>query len=270
MKPLRFLNLLFIFLIAFKLSSCQEHSRINPGYDFELFKGTPAYYLAKAVENEDTAGILKFVIKDSIPVDYQETKFGNTLLTLAIVNNKNLSSIKLLDLGANPNTRSYDNSSPFLQACFSAPNLINTRETLLMLIKHGADVNSIQFDTTNDQFGKKKNFSTTALRIACIYGNLESVRVLVENGARLDAYPKNEGAIISTAVLSGNLIVIKYLMIEKKAPIPDYCVIREPGRKNEKKMTITDLLNENDYKGAPDKQKLKQEILDFLKSLGKE
>jgi len=267
---LKYLNFLLLFLFAFELSQCQKF-KYQPGYDFELFKNTPAYYLAKAVEAEDTAAISRFIARDSIPVNYQEAKFGNTLLFLAVINNKNLAARRLLDLGADPNFRSPDNSSPFLAACLNDHELKRPAETLLMLIKYGADVNAVQYDTTYDQFGKRKKFRATALELLCDYGRLESVRVLVENGASLTKYGDNEDAILSTAVLSSNLDIVKYLMIEKKAPIPDYVVTRQPGNTHEKKMTITDLYNTHDheYKDAPEQQKLKEEILSYLREVGK-
>ena len=234
-----------------------------------MFKNTPAYYLAKAVEIEDTGAILKFISKDSIPVDWQETKFGNTLLVLAVVNNKNLAVEKLLDLGAKPNFRSFNGSSPFLNACFNDFDLKTPRETLQMLIKHGANVNDVQVDTTYDQFEKRKNFRATALELLCEYGNLKSVEVLGENGADLNGYGANEHALLSTAILTTKLEIVKYLMIEKKAPIPDYVVVRQLGTKYEKKMTITDILEENDYKDSPDNQRLKQEILTYMRDQGR-
>ena len=83
-------NFLILFLIMFKLGSCQQISSIGPGYKFELFSNSPVHELAKAVEIQDTTRIIKFVVKDSIPIDFKEPKFGQTLLTLAILNEKNL------------------------------------------------------------------------------------------------------------------------------------------------------------------------------------
>lgn len=138
-----------------------------------------------------------------------------------------------------------------------------------MLIENGADVNSVQVDTTNDQFGKKQHFRTTPLGLLCSYGSLNSIKVLMEHGADLKTYGKNSEAILSSAVLSGKLDIVKYLMIDKDAPIPDYVFKRAPGTRYERKMTISDLLNEHDYSGDSQKQALKEEILSYLKKQGK-
>jgi len=95
------------------------------------------------------------------------------------------------------------------------------------------------------------------------------VEVLGENGADLNGYGANEHALLSTAILTTKLEIVKYLMIEKKAPIPDYVVVRQLGTKYEKKMTITDILEENDYKDSPDNQRLKQEILTYMRDQGR-
>ena len=258
----------FSLLFAFNLAACQTD--YAPGFNFELFKNTPAIRLARAVEKDDTAAITKVMAETSISVDYEESKFGHTLLLLAVINNKELAVDKLLDMGADPNKRAFDDSSPLISACAHESNLKNPRKLLLLLIKYGADVNAVQVDTTYDQFGKRKNTRMTPLRALCVGGSLESVKVLVENGANLNAYEKNEHAILSTAVLSGKLDIVKYLMIDKKAPIPGYVIIRQPGTKGERKMTITDLLNEDEYKENSSKENLKQEILAYLKEQGKE
>ena len=255
----------YLFLLFASFSAHCRMVTYAPGFDFSLFQHTSAHLLAKAVEEDDTLAIRRYVTGDSVPINLQEPKFGNTLLLLAIANNKELSSKEVLELGANPNVRSFDDISPFLGACHFEYQLKHPQQVLSMLIDYGADVNSVLLDTTNDQFGKKQHFRATALGLLCTYGSLNSVKVLVEHGANLEAYGKNSEAILSSTVLSGKLDIVKYLMIEKKAPIPDYVFKREPGTRFEKEMTISDLLNEDDNSGDSKKQALKEEILSYLK-----
>jgi uncharacterized protein len=263
MKYTNHLILLVVSLIYFQMSSCQNNSSISPGYRFDLFKNTPVKELARYVESEDTIAIGAIVIHKHLPIDYQESRFGSTLLTLSVLNNKTHSIYKLLELGSNPNIRAHDNSSPFLQAIFLGDSNI-----LQELIKYGADVNSIQIDTTDDQFGKKKNYRNSALGIACSYGNLVSVKALVDNGVNLGIY-KNENSPLSFAVLASKLDIVKYLMIEKKMPVPDYVFIRNLGTAKEKKLSVRDILMENEFVGYPEKQKQKAEILAYLNSVNK-
>jgi ankyrin repeat protein len=250
------------------ITSCRTQIYL-PGFDFALFSNSPAKKLAKAVESEDTTAISAVLEEHYVDVNYTEAKFGNTLLTLAVINNKNLSVPKLLEMGADPNKRANDNSSPFLNACAFAYDLKNPEETLRLLIDHGADVNSIRTDTTNDQFGNKKNFRTTPLRLLCIHGTLSEVKLIVEHGANLTNYGGNEHSILSTAALAERWDIVKYLLIEKKVPVPDYVVVRQPGNRSERKITLADILHELDYSKNPEQQKLKEEILRYLADLGK-
>lgn len=259
----------FCLVLSINLAQCQIN-KYEPGFDFELFKSTPVYGLAKAVERDDTMAIESLAGIDSNSIDYKEPKFGHTLLLLAVVDNKEFSVTKLLDLGADPNSRSFDDSSPLLAACQYADILKIPPRILLLLIDHGADVNCLRVDTTNDQFGKRKNFKTTPLGLACSYGNLAYVKILVEHGADLNNYGKNEHAILSTAVLGLKLDIVRYLMIDRGASIPDYVTIRQEGSRYEKKMTITDLLNENHFEENSQEEKLKQEILKYLSKQGKQ
>jgi len=240
-----------------------------PGFDFALFSNSPAKKLAKAVESEDTTGINAILKENYVDVNYSEAKFGNTLLTLAVVNNKNLSVLKLLEVGADPNKRANDNSSALLNACAFAYDLKDPEETLRLLIEHGADVNSIRTDTTNDQFGNKKYFRTTPLQLLCMYGTLSEVKLIVEYGANLTYFGGYEHSILSTAALAEKWDIVKYLLIEKKVPVPDYVVVRQPGTRSEKKITLADILQEHDYSKNPEQQKLKEEILRYLADLGK-
>ena len=93
MRKYVWLKCLFFFAILFfvlsDFSSCQIYA---PGYDFRLFENTPASELAEAVEKQDTAKINILVKKYIYNLNYRENKFGNSLLTLAIVNNKLLSA----------------------------------------------------------------------------------------------------------------------------------------------------------------------------------
>jgi hypothetical protein len=259
---------IFICFWIFSIGSCQTQIYL-PGFDFSLFSNSPAKKLANAVESQDTAAINSILKEDYVDVNFSESKFGNTLLTLAVINNKNLSVLKLLAMGADPNKRANDNSSAFLNACAFAYDLKNPDPMLRLLIEHGADVNSIRTDTTNDQFGNKKHFRTTPLQLLCMYGTLSEVKLIVEYGANSTYFGGNEHSILSTAALAEKWDIVKYLLIEKKVPVPDYVVIRQPGNRSEKKITLSDILQEHDYSKDPEQQKLKDEILRYLADLGK-
>jgi len=249
----------FVIIIMFLLGngSCQT-SPAN-GFNTRLFRNTPVYGIAKAVAKQDTLAIEGMLKNNPTLINYQEPKFGESLLDFAVITDKIHSVEKLLMLGSDPNLRSpIDNSTPFLNACRYSGSLVNSDEIIAILLNNGAKINSSQFDTAHD---KPK---ITALELACYNGKLETVRTLIDNGADLTGYPSNEGSLVCAALLTDKLDVVKYLLLVKKLPVPEYCVIREQGSKFEKKITMIDLLNEHDYSNDGKKQKLKEELLSFL------
>ena len=84
-------------LVLFVCFSCTEpNAKDMLGDDFRLYKHTPAWSLAKAVEDEDTTEISKQVLQMHISVDYRDPKYKQTLLMLATSTNKIESVKKLL------------------------------------------------------------------------------------------------------------------------------------------------------------------------------
>jgi len=239
-----------------------------PGFDFALFRHTPVRELASAVEADDTARIRAAIAAAMGNIDYQEPKFGNSLLTLAVVDNKPLATKMLLEFGANPNLHSpQDDLTPFLAACeYLDYNLKNWRENwrqvLALLIDHGANVNDSQ--TTVQHNGKYSHTLTvTALEYVVRFGKVDVVELLLDKGARLDIYPKNGPS--SILVLAAyNLDVLRYLLVEKGVSIPDYAVIREEGTVNEKKLSLEQLLVEDSVGENSHRREQYNEILTFL------
>jgi len=252
---------LFLILIILTNSiSCS--SQVN-AWDIKTFENSPYLEIARAVISEDTNVIRTLVQKDTTSLSYQDNKFGITLLNFAVIWNKVLSVKQLLELGANPNIRSLrDNGSAFLSACEDFRLLKNGKEILTELIDHGGDVNSVQKTWEYDHY-----YIGNPLTISCIYGNLESVKILIENGAETSIYPKNGENSLVVLALGNNLPVVKYFLLERQFPIPTYAVIRDSGTINERKLTVTDLLEESNF--SSDDPTLKAEILKFIKDKGK-
>ena len=80
-------------VFACLLFSCSNLSREKivdkselTGRDYRLFQNTPAWELAKAVEDENTKKIDKIVSENPEIINYQEYQYGNTLLMLTIMN----------------------------------------------------------------------------------------------------------------------------------------------------------------------------------------
>jgi len=259
-----------LMLIIGNMCKCQ--SNYSPNFDFALFNATPVRDLAKAVEAEDTIKIYSLVKEKKMNIDLRDVKFGYSLLTLAIHNNKTYSIRKLLSLGADPNLRSpKDNSTPFLIACNYAFRIKDMPGILSLLIRNGADANSEQIKKLSYSSGDTVIYKRTALQFLCISGTIECVKVLVDNGARLDVYPVNgEGSILSEATYNPRLDILRYLLIDKKVPIPDYCVVQEENTPHERKMSLRECIIYERKQLKDDHQlQIEKEILDFLAANGK-
>lgn len=153
------------------------------GKDYRLFQDTPVWDLAKAVEDENVNLINQLATEKKLPIDYQEPKFGNTLLMLAIENSDYESVKALLDLGSNPNIAdNYRGNTPMHDA---AKN--EDPKYLKLLIQHRGDPNVVESKPiTEEDQGRK-----TPLNIAISYGssnNLEKVKLLVKAGADINFY----------------------------------------------------------------------------------
>ena len=259
-------KLFFVISVAVVWGSCNTNNYL-PGFDFKLFKGTPVWELAKAVEKEDVKKI-EIILKDTaIKVDFHEPKFGNTLLMLAVANNKKASVKKLLEVGANPNERDYyDNATPLI---YASDNYSEDCDSMMLkwMIGHHGDVNYIQNIDRIENTGAHSLVKRTVLMIASRNNCLGIVKVLVNAGADINNYTYYEGyGAITEALIQDNLEIAKYLIIDMQAKIPDYCYIRNKGEKDEQKLTITDMLNEQHYEINSNNYKYKKEIISYLKS----
>lgn len=248
--------------------SCNTNNYI-PGFDFKLFKNTPVWELAKAVEKEDTEQIAALLKDTSLRVDYHEPKFGNTLLMLAVVNNKVKSVEVLLKNRANPNLPDYYKHDNAVTTLCREWNFDGNCDTSIMslLLKHGGNVN-YQLKYVDTVYGE---ITTNPLGIATYAGKcLDFIKVLVEHGADInESNNKPDNTPVAGAIFSESLNVAGYLIIEKKARIPEYCFIRPKGEKSyEQKITITDFLNEKHYEKGSDNYRYKEEIISYLKGKG--
>lgn len=179
-------KILFIILLPVLIGCYNRDAQIDKdkltGNDFRLFQDTPAWELAKAVEDENTSKIERIIKTGNVDPDFVEKRFGSTLLALSIMNNKYLSAKVLLKEGANPNKNdNYRGSTPMISAAIN-----DNPEYLYLLLKNGGDPNSKE----NSPLSKTKdNARTTPLNAAISLSEtktLEKVKLLVEAGADIN------------------------------------------------------------------------------------
>lgn len=246
---------LFALLTIIMLFSCGWFNRELTGYDVELFKGDH-WKLAKAVDNEDTARINKLLQSGKFKVDFQEQKFGISLLHWAVFNGKNLSVKPLLENGADPNLQdTYDGSSAFMEACKFGINYDRDTEILKLLLAFGGDPNSEEKGPR-----RQKNKTRNTPLILAAHCCFEKVKLLVEAGADIDYRTEFGGTALNSASNGANekLKILHYLVIEKKADtsMPLYTTLAG------KDVYLSDDLLKIRWPEDKDKQKL---LIDLLK-----
>ena len=268
------LSNIFVLLIVVSSTHCQSPVKYPPGYDFALFKDSPVRELAKAVEKDDSSMIIRALKLEKPSINYQEPKYGSSLLLLSIMNYRPTAIKLLLEFGADPNLRSKeDNSTPFLTACEYGANANyqyaaqSWQSMFVLLLDHGANVNDSSTRVRTNNGVKYDTVTTTALEYLVEFSSLDVIKLALEKGARLDIYPRNGTRSILVSA-SHNLPVLKYLLEKKGVPIPDYAVIRQAGTPAERKITLRDLLVEKAATIRPEEHGILNEIEDFLAAHG--
>lgn len=173
-------------------------------FDVRLFKGTPVWEVAEAVEDEDVNKIISLLKNkpDSI-INFQEEIFGESLINWAAFNNHFPSVKALAELGANPNLQAKDGTSAFIQAC----SKYETSEYAKLLLKYGGKPNDIAR-------AERPQILRTPLLAAC--ARFETFKLLVESGADPNyTYPFYEDrSTLEGATLTDKFDIVTYLIYD--------------------------------------------------------
>ena len=247
------------------LLSCANHNRDKPvdrsnlaGDDYRLFQDTPAWQLAKAVQNEDERKINELVAKDPKLIDYQEPKYGNTLLMLTIKNQQMRSFKTLLADKADVNIHdTYDGTSALIEACSHIEYSAAYAEILL---EHGANANDVQ---TGE---RRQGDSTrvTPLMAACKVGKAFLVELLIRKGADINYQNEFKQTALSEC-LQVNWYNTALLLLENGA---DY---RRPvfyRPEEHRQMYLVDVMREAYVDLNMDDHRYKMNVVEFLKGKG--
>ena len=204
--------LYFTTILILLLSSCREikveKSKLLAS-DYRLFQDTPAWELAKAVEDNNIYKIRNIIKKDPSIINYQEPIHHKTILMQACYHHDYNSFEQLLKLGANVNLYDKVNgASAIIIACrYNAGD-----KYVKQLLEYGANPNDIEV-------GERRagnNTRYTPLRGAVENGNIETVKLLLQAGADVNYYDEfGTCALKQAAYLDYNKIVL--LLIKNNA-----------------------------------------------------
>ena len=278
--------ILFIILIG-SLHSCAIDKR---GFEFDNFENTPLWELAKAVRDNDADLIKELVKSNQLDIDYKEPIYQQTLLTLAIVNEKGEAFIELLKVKANPNVLLGVNkdSTPLIEAIIHQENC--NLFYIDNLLKKGANPNLEIFPDEEGHYFPNSYPLIVAIRQTDKNGDecLNIIRLLVKYGADINwCNPKSmcesfcEG-VIEKCLQLRNMENLRYFVIEKKIEIPKIVYITGGiDKSTQKEYSLTEILNTEDYQfedfedesgkhNQSESRKIRNEILDYIKKTGQE
>ncbi|MBL7847072.1 MAG: ankyrin repeat domain-containing protein [Cyclobacteriaceae bacterium] len=244
-------------LVIFLLLACSTKEKLT-GEDYQLFKDTPAWELAKAVRDEDEERITGLVNENPTLIDYQEPTYGKTLLMLTIRNQQKKPFFTLLNLNADVGIHdNFQGSSALIEACrFDLYDI----EFIEQLLKKGANPNDAQVGTGASEGGTRH----TALMAASISGRLDFVELLVRHGADITYQNEFKQSALTEATLQENYEIVLYLLTNGA----DYTrpIFFRP--ETNKDMFLVDVLREDFFPLNSPEHTQKMEVVDFLKNKG--
>jgi uncharacterized protein len=269
-------NNILIYLFCLILS-CTSFNRDHPvdkstltGSDYRLFQNSPAWSLAKAVQDEDEKMIIKIASKEPKLLNFQDSKYGNTLLKLTVMNQQIKPFKVLLKAGADVTIHNnFSGTSAIIESCMFKAYDIKFAQSL---IAHGADINDIEVGE------RKKGNSTrlTPLIAASESGSLDFVEFLVKNNADINYTNEFGQSAFSESIRLTDYVIALFLLnngADWKQPIfyrPDYTIPSNKRDMNDrgKPMYLVDVLREDFFELSTNRYKLKMRIVDFLKGKG--
>lgn len=233
--------------------------------DYRIFKDTPAWNLAKAVRDADTAEISHQILEKEIPVNYQEQKFGESMLSIATYQNNIKSVKKLLELGADPNlyedTIDGNGYNPVIKACtFESISV----DILKFLLDYGGNPNSVS-KGVNKNGDIVHPLRISAMEAAAFSGEIEKIKVLLNYGADINFVPDRDyDSDPLHEALSTRKMNVALSLLENGAKFDKEYI--NPFSKE--KETILFILRKIDLPLDSKEYKFKLKIIDFLKKKG--
>ena len=236
------------------------------GSDYRLFQKTPAFELAKAVCSNDIDQVEYLVKIKKQNINFQEPKFGQSLLIMTVVNKQYGMCEKLLQLGANPNLHDYYQGTPaIVDAAHIGSLFFDDTKFLRLLLKYGANPS----DKENGKLDEGNSIRYTPLIVSSgsKYQAFEKVKLLVEAGADINYKDEFNCFALKRAIMLDNMEVAYYLLLHG-ADYRGVFIDRTKYDKNGKKLYIQDLLEEHRYNNGTENQEYRLKIIEFLKAKG--
>lgn len=261
----------FFFIIAVFVGelSCENKKPELSGYDYRLFEDTPVWELAQAVGKQDSSEITRIAKEGDVDINYQESRFGNTVLILAVRNQHFTSCKTLLTLGADPNIHdNYSGSTALIDAAEIADVEGDNSVFIRLLLDHDADPNREQTGARIPGNTIRMSPLLAACRDIHQWGSpIEKVKALVEAGANVNYEDEFGNFPLKPAVFNEHYDVVLYLLqkgVDHERMIVDRGKFQDQGQQ----MYLADMLREDLFPLGSREHVLKMAVVDFLKTKG--
>ncbi len=241
--------------------------------DIRIYKDTPAWKLALAVKNQDARGIERIAKNEPHILNYQDPKYGATLLLWAVGTERYKAAEALLKGGADPDIASTDNTewggdTPLLVASgFSWVDRSAKKDPkyVKLLLRYGADPNKVYtgFNISEADSVTEPGTSPLMQSIGC---GIEKTKALVEGGADINHKTKSgETAAIVALRFKWVPEYAYYLIVEKKAKVNEPYYRGEhmalPGQNPNDEFHPVNILRDWVYDLGSKEHQLKMEIV---------
>ena len=211
MKPL-------ILLLAVTFSSCGQVRYQDDIRSSAIFKNTEIWDLAQAADEGSVDNFSRLASENPGKLDVQDERYGMTLLMWCVKMEKYEMAKALLERKANPNIRSKTGKTALFYATeFSwLDNEANADpKYVALLLQFGADPNRPYAGSDNSNLIDKG----TSPLIHAVSRSFPKVKALVEGGADINYKTERNWTAASEALLSREVDVAYYLIVENKAAV---------------------------------------------------
>ena len=241
-------HLRIILILLLPLYLCMESCGKKDSRYVAFFKETPAYELAKAVEEADLRKIEKLVKRDSTLLEVTEPEYGSNVLVLCLYVEEFDSFKKLLELGADHNfINPYDKHSVLIDAIVpfgSSFEWIEDNRYTELLLEYGADPDYAVEDSFTNEKGRYVMATSPLMRASDL--NLDLVKTLIKYGA--DPYRKlgkNQQTPFGEALEATKVNIIYYFIDTLKVDVHQPLYIRSKDSLFIQDFIVTKLMLEN-------------------------
>ncbi|MCT4581176.1 MAG: ankyrin repeat domain-containing protein [Flavobacteriales bacterium] len=204
--------------------------------------------LSESVTKKDSLAVKKILATSKIKSFNIQYELDSLLIEAVKWNSFSIYQ-QLLKYGANPNWYNSKSESAMIEACYK----FETSRYVISAINYGADVNNKSMI--------KNDFNATPL-IAASAIRLETVKILVENGADINYMNDLVSPLFKSLTVGNNPKIVRYLLVEKEASL------KIPSSHNMVGVTIEKLLRRWTFPLDSEDYKIKMEIVDFLEKKG--